>query len=80
MSDNQRQIMTECARQMTEEYKTAWTEFENEVLAATEEKGVELIRDVDTAAFQEACQSIYTNLETDSPEVYAYVERIQAAG
>lgn len=80
MSDNQRQIMTDCARQMTEEYKPAWTEFENEVLAAAEEKGVELIRDVDTAAFQEACQSIYTNLETDSPEVYAYVERIQAAG
>lgn len=41
---------------------------------------MELIRDVDTAAFQEACQSIYTNLETESPEVYAYVERIQAAG
>ena len=80
MSDNQRQIMTECAKKMTEDYKTAWTEFENEVLAAAEEKGVELIRDVDTAAFQEACQSIYTNLETESPEVYAYVERIQAAG
>lgn len=80
MSDHQRQIMTDCAKKMTEDYKSAWTEFENEVLAAAEEKGVELIRDVDTAAFQEACQSIYTNLETESPEVYAYVERIQAAG
>lgn len=80
MSDHQRQIMTECAQKMTEDYKTAWTEFENEVLAAAEEKGVELVRDVDTAAFQEACQSIYTDLEAESPEVYAYVERIQAAG
>ena len=48
MSDHQRQIMTDCAKKMTEDYKSAWTEFENEVLAAAEEKGVELIRDVDT--------------------------------
>ena len=41
---------------------------------------MELIRDVDTAAFQEACQPIYTNLQTSDPAVYAYVERIQAAG
>ena len=79
MSDHQRQIMTDCARKMTEDYKTAWLEFEEEVLAAAEEKGVEMIRDVDTAAFQEACQSIYTDLEQNSPEVYEYVQRIQAA-
>lgn len=80
MSDNQRQIMTECAKKMTEDYKTAWTDFENEVLADAEAKGVELVRDVDTAAFQEACQSIYEDLKTESPEVYEYVERIQAEG
>lgn len=80
MSDNQRQIMTECAKAMTEDYKTAWTDFENEVLADAEAKGVELVRDVDTAAFQEACQSIYEDLKTESPEVYEYVQRIQAEG
>ena len=79
MSDHQREIMTECARKMTEDYKSAWTAFENEVLAAAEAKGVEMVRDVDTEAFQQACQSIYTDLETESPDVYAYVERIQQA-
>ena len=79
MSDHQREIMTTCAQKMTEDYKGAWIEFENEVLATAEEKGVELVRDVDTAAFQEACQSIYDDLAAESPDVYAYVERIQAA-
>ena len=79
MSDHQREIMSSCARTMTEDYKTAWTEFENEVLATAEEKGVELIYDVDLPAFQEACQSIYTDLQAEQPEVYAYVERIQQA-
>lgn len=79
MSDHQREIMTNCARTMTEDYKSAWTEFENEVLASAEEKGVELIYDVDLPAFQEACQSIYTDLQAEQPEVYAYVERIQQA-
>ena len=78
-SDHQREIMTSCARAMTEDYKAAWTAFEDEVLAVAEEKGVELIYDVNIPAFQEACQSIYTDLQTSSPEVYAYVERIQQA-
>lgn len=79
MSDNQREIMKSCAKEMTESYKTAWAEFEDEVLAAAVENGVELIEDVDTAAFQEACQSIYENLKTSDPAVYEIVEKIQAA-
>ena len=78
MSDNQKQIMTETAAAMTENYKTAWANFEAEVRAAAND--VEYIEDVDTAAFQAACQSIYDNLKTSDPTVYAYVERIQAAG
>lgn len=78
-SDHQREIVTACARSMTEDYKASWAAFEDEVLAAAEEKGVELIYDVDVPAFQEACQSIYTDLQANSPEVYAYVERIQQA-
>lgn len=79
MSAEQQQIMKDCAAKATEEYKTAWKEFEDEVLAAAEEKGVELIYDVDTAAFQQACQSIYDNLKTSDPAVYAIVEKIQNA-
>ena len=71
--------MTECAAQASDDYKTAWKNFEDEVLASVEGK-VELITDVDTAAFQEACQSIYENLKTSDPEVYAVVEQIQNAG
>ena len=78
-SDHQREIVTACARSMTEEYKSSWAAFEDEVLAAAEEKGVELIYDVDIPAFQEACQSIYSDLEASSPDVYAYVERIRQA-
>jgi TRAP-type C4-dicarboxylate transport system substrate-binding protein len=79
MSENQQNIMKTTAAEMTENYKTAWADFENEVLDAAVANGVELIRDVDTAAFQEACQSIYENLKTSSPSVYAIVEKIQAA-
>lgn len=78
-TDHQREVVSSCARAMTEEYKSSWKAFEDEVLAAAEEKGVELIYDVDIPAFQEACQSIYTDLETESPDVYAYVERIRQA-
>lgn len=80
MSANQQEIMKSTAKDMTESYKTAWANFENEVLDAATAKGVELVRDVDTAAFQAACQSIYENLKTNDPVVYAVVERIQSAG
>lgn len=62
----------------TEEYKTAWKNFEDEVLdKAVNENGVELIRDVDIAAFQEAVQTIYENLKTFNPTTYAIVEEIR---
>lgn len=78
MSDNQKEIMTTTAKQMTEDYKTAWADFENEILAQAEEKGVEMIRDVDIDAFKEAVQPIYDSLQSEQPDVYAFVERIQA--
>ena len=43
LDEQQKQIVEECARQMTDDYKIAWAEFENEVLAAAQEKGVELV-------------------------------------
>ena len=79
MSDAQRQAMTTTAAEMTENYKGAWAAFEDEVRAAAEQKGVEFITDVDTAAFQAACQSIYENLKANDPDTYAFVERIQNA-
>jgi tripartite ATP-independent transporter DctP family solute receptor len=79
MSENQQNILKTTAAEMTENYKTAWAEFEDEVLEAAVANGVELIYDVDTAAFQEACQSIYDNLQSSNPSVYAIVEKIQAA-
>ena len=80
MSDNQRQIMRETAADMTDQYKQAWADFENEVLEMAQKNNVELIRDVDMAAFQEACQPIYEKLKTSDPAVYSFVERIQNAG
>ena len=80
MSETQRQILRETAADMTNQYKQAWTDFENEVLEAAVNNGVELIRDVDMAAFQSACQSIYEKLKTSDPAVYSFVERIQNAG
>ena len=53
LDEQQKQIVEECARQMTDDYKIAWAE---------------------------ACQPLYENLKAESPEVYAYVERIQTAG
>lgn len=78
MSDNQKEIMKTTAASMSDDYKTAWKNFEDQVLA--DAGSVEMIHDVDVAAFQEACQSIYDNLKTSDPAVYAYVERIQSAG
>ena len=80
MSDNQRQIMRETAADMTDQYKQAWADFENEVLEMAQNNNVELIRDVDMSAFQEACQPIYEKLKTSDPAVYSFVERIQNAG
>jgi len=80
MSDNQKQIMKDTAKTMTEDYKVAWANFEDEVLELAINNGVELVEDVDIPAFQAACQTIYDNLKTSDPAVYAYVERIQAAG
>lgn len=80
MSDNQKSIMEETAAAATEEYKTRWAEFEEEVKTAAEQNGVTFIEDVDTAAFQAACQTIYDNLKSSDPDVYAIVEKIQNAG
>lgn len=77
-SAEQQTAVKECAKAATEAYKTAWKNFEDEVLAAATEKGVELIRDVDIAAFQEAVQPIYTNLQSSNPTTYAVVEEIRA--
>ena len=57
----------------------AFTGFKNRQQIA-EKNGVTFIEDVDTAAFQQACQSIYDNLKANDPDVYAIVEKIQNAG
>ena len=79
LTDEQREIMTTCAKETTDGYKTAWKDFEDEVLStAVEKNGIELIHDVDIAAFQEAVQPIYEDLKANSPDVYAVVEKIRA--
>ena len=71
--------MTECVKAATEEYKTAWKNFEDEVLdKAVTQNGVELVKDVDIAAFQSAVQPIYENLKTANPTTDAVVEEIRA--
>lgn len=79
-SDNQKKVMKDCAKAATEEYKTAWVEFENTVLDSAVANGVQLVKDVDTKAFQTACQTIYDNLKTSNPTVYGVVEKIQNEG
>ena len=78
-SDEQKSIVAECAATATEEYKDAWKKFEDEVLdKAVNQNGVELVKDVDIAAFQTAVQPIYDNLKTSNPTTYAVVEEIRA--
>lgn len=80
MTPEQQDILKSCAKEATEEYKTAWKNFEDEVLdKAVNEFGVELIKDVDIKAFQDAVQPIYEKLKTDQPDVYVIVEKIRAA-
>lgn len=78
MSEHQRDIMRECAHNASEEYKGRWADFEAQVLAAAEEKGVQFIRDVDKAAFQEAVAPIYEELKNEQPDTYEIVQRIRA--
>ena len=53
--------------------------LEDEVLdKAVNQNGVELVKDVDIAAFQAAVQPIYENLKTSNPTTYAVVEEIRA--
>ena len=78
-SDEQKSAVAECAKTATEEYKDAWKKFEDEVLdKAVNQNGVELVKDVDIAAFQAAVQPIYENLKTSNPTTYAVVEEIRA--
>lgn len=78
LSDSQKDIIKNSAKAATENYKAAWAEFEETVLAnVTEKFGVELIRDVDIAAFQEAVQPVYEGLKTKDPAVYGIVEQIR---
>lgn len=79
MSANQQEILKSTAVEMTDNYKTAWADFEEEVLTEVQASNtnLKLVRDVDTAAFQEACQTIYDKLSGDIADV---VEQIQAAG
>ena len=78
LTEEQQQIMMECAAAASDEYKARWTAFEEEVMAAAD--GVEFIRDVDIPAFQAACAGIYENLKNTDPTVYSIVEKIQEAG
>lgn len=79
MSDHQREIIKRCAKEMTEEYKISWKNFEDEVIQnATEKFGDNFIRDVDIKAFQEACQPIYEELKSSDPDTYRIVEEIRA--
>ncbi len=79
MPEDLQTTLKACAVQATEEYKVAWKNFEDEVLAnVTANYGVELIRDVDIPAFQTACQPIYDNLQANSPDIYAVIEEIRA--
>lgn len=80
MSDAQKEVMKSCAAAATNEYKAAWKAFEDTVLeAAVNNNGVELVRDVDIAAFQAAVAPIYDNLKASEPDVYTVVEKIRAA-
>ena len=80
MSDDQKNVLKTCAQAATDEYKVAWKAFEDTVLeAAVNNNGVELVRDVDIAAFQAAVAPIYDNLKASEPDVYAVVEKIRAA-
>lgn len=78
LSEDQKTVLKECASASTDRYKIAWEEFENEVLDnAVNNFGVELVRDVDIAAFQAAVQPIYEGLKTNDADVYAIVEQIR---
>ena len=74
MSDSQKEIHDYHRSKMTEDYKTAWADFENEVLADAEAAGVELVRDVDMCRFPGGLPSIYDKPpDQHSPAVYSYV-------
>ncbi len=78
LTPDQQKIVKECAKEATQEYKQAWLNFENDVLdKAVNVNHVTLIKDVDTAAFQKACEPIYSGLKSSKPAVYAIVEKIQ---
>lgn len=78
MTPEQQEIIKSCAKDTTNNYKIAWEAFENEVLDnAVNNFGVNLVKDVDIAAFQEAVQPIYEKLKLDDQELYGVVEQIR---
>lgn len=78
MTDVQKSAIKDAGKEASNNYKARWKNFEDEVLEkATTEFGVELVRDVDIKAFQDAVQPIYEKLETESPEVFEVVQKIR---
>ncbi|MCD7928905.1 MAG: TRAP transporter substrate-binding protein [Clostridiales bacterium] len=78
MSENQQNIMKTCAQEATEEYKTAWDEFEEECEADAIANGVTFIEsdEMDIDAFREACQSLYDNLDDDVADLVAQIQAL----
>lgn len=80
MSEEQREIIHTSSKDMSENYKKAWKEFEDSVIEDTRNnKGVSFVEDVNIPAFQEAVQPIYEKLKTSEPDTYATVEKLKAA-
>ncbi|MCC8074405.1 MAG: TRAP transporter substrate-binding protein [Clostridiales bacterium] len=78
MSENQQNILKSCAQAATEEYKTAWDEFEEECEADAIANGVTFIEsdEMDIEAFREACQSLYDDLDTEVADLVAQIQAL----
>jgi len=79
LSPREREWLEAAAHASSQQQRLYWEESVRESLRAMREAGLEVIEDVDRAAFEAAARPMYGDPEYQAPEMLALIERIRAA-
>lgn len=76
LSDNNKQALTQAAKEATEKMFELWQKSETEEKQKALAQGVEFV-EVDKSLFKQAVEPMYSELKTQQPDLYKLVEQIQ---
>lgn len=76
LSDSNKQVLTQAAKEATEKMFELWQKSETEEKQKALAQGVEFV-EVDKSLFKQAVEPMYSELKTQQPDLYKLVEQIQ---